>query len=93
MSFTADRLDNNRYYWHVFDPTKDTQIEFVCGDLLDDLTDIYQDLKNSIFLFESDKPEKIETAVWNLKWSFDNHWDDHDINASYALHYFINKTE
>ena len=86
----ADRL-NNRFYWHVFDPTKEDDIEPVCGDLLDDLGDIYKDLKNSLLLFDKGSPAEIESAVWTFKWSFDNHWGDHCINATYALHYFIQK--
>ena len=84
----AGRL-NYRYYWHVFDPTKKDDIEPVCGDLLDDLGDIYKDLKNSLLLFDEGSPAEIESAVWTFKWSFDNHWGEHCINATYALHYFI----
>jgi hypothetical protein len=84
----ADRL-NNRFYWHVFDPSKENNIEPVCGDLLDDLGDIYKDLKNSLLLFDNGTPAEIECAVWTFKWSFDSHWADHCINATYALHYFI----
>jgi len=87
----ADRLQN-RFYWHVFDPTKEDDTEPVCGDLLDDLGDIYKDLKNSLLLFDKGTPAEIENAVWTFKWSFDNHWGDHCINATYALHYFIQGT-
>ena len=87
----ADRL-NYRFYWHVFDPTKEDDIEPVCGDLLDDLGDIYKDLKNSLLLLDKGSPAEIESAVWTFKWSFDNHWGDHCINATYALHYFIQST-
>jgi len=83
----ADRL-HNRFYWHVFDPTKEDDTEPVCGDLLDDLGDIYKDLKNSLLLFDKGTPAEIESAVWTFKWSFDNHWGDHCTNATYALHYF-----
>jgi hypothetical protein len=80
---------NNRFYWHVFDPAKDDDIEPVCGDLLDDLGDIYKDLKNCLLLFDKGTPAEIESAVWSFKWSFDNHWGDHCINATYALHFFL----
>ncbi len=91
-NFIAERLGNNRCYWHVFDPTNDNEAELVCGDLLDDLCDVYQDLKKAILLFDIAKPAEIERALWNLKWSFDNHWADSCINAAYALHYFIQRT-
>ena len=91
LSSLADRL-NDRFYWHVFDPTKEDDIEPVCGDLLDDLGDIYKDLKNALLLFDKENPAKVESAVWTFKWSFDHHWGDHCINATYALHYFIQET-
>ncbi|MEX6690890.1 DUF5063 domain-containing protein [Danxiaibacter flavus] len=84
----ADRLFN-RFYWVIFEPSKDSGIEPVCGDLLDDLGDIYKDLKNSLLLFDKGTPAEIESAVWTFKWGFDNHWGNHCINATYALHYFI----
>ena len=84
----GDRL-HHRFYWHVFDPIKEDDINPVCADLLDDLGDIYKDLKNSLLLFDNETPAGIESAVWTFKWSFDNHWGDHCINATYALHYFI----
>jgi hypothetical protein len=86
LNSLADRL-NNRFYWHVFDPAKEDDIEPVCGDLLDDLGDIYKDLKNSLLLFDKGSPAEIESAVWTLKWSFDSHWGRHCINSIYAIHY------
>jgi hypothetical protein len=80
---------HNRFYWHVFEPTKEANISPVCSDLLDDLGDIYKDLKTSLLLFDKETPAGIESAVWKFKWSFDNHWGDHCINVIYALHYFI----
>jgi len=61
-------------------------------DLKYDLGDIYKDLKNFLLLFDKGSPAEIESAVWTLKWSFDNHWGDHCINANYAIHYFIKNT-
>ena len=51
LFFISERLDN-RYYWHVFDPSNQVDTEPVCGDLLDDLGDIYKDLKRSILIFK-----------------------------------------
>lgn len=88
LNSLATRI-KDRFYWHVFDPTKKDDIEPVCGDLLDDLGDVYKDLKNSLLLLDKGTPAEIETAVWTFKNSFDIHWGRHCINAIYALHYFI----
>ncbi|MCH5597400.1 DUF5063 domain-containing protein [Niabella ginsengisoli] len=92
VEIVLNRLANkltNRFYCHVFDPTKEGNIETVCGDLLDDLGDIYIDLKNALLLFDKGTPAEIECAVWSFKFDFDSHWGNHCINATYALHYFI----
>ena len=87
LFFISERLDN-RYYWHVFDPSNQVDTEPVCGDLLDDLGDIYKDLKRSISIFEMDTIESQETAVWQFKFYFEKHWGDHCINALMAMHFF-----
>jgi hypothetical protein len=84
-----NRLDGSRYYWHVFDPTNDNDKEPVCGDLADDLGDIYKDLKRSIMIFNLSKKDCKENALWQFKFDFDKHWDDHCINALNAIHYYL----
>lgn len=84
-------LKNNRYYWHVINPVDDRDMQAVCGDLFDDLRDIYKDIKESLLLFDLHNKEAEVTAFWNLKFKFDNHWGDHCINAIYAIHYFLRK--
>ena len=85
----SNKLSDKTLYWIVFDPTNEGDTEPVCGDLTDDLGDIYKDLKNALLLFEKQQPAEIENAVWSFKSSFDIHWSTHCINAIYALHYFI----
>jgi hypothetical protein len=89
VSFIADRLGETRYYWHVFDPTKESELDAVCGDLVDDLQDIYQDIKFSFLTFNLDQKECKENALWQFKFDFDKHWDDHCINALSGIHFFL----
>lgn len=84
-----DRLQDVRYYWHVFDPTTFEDKESVCGDLVDDLGDIYKDLKYSIMIYNLDRPDCQENALWQFKFDFDKHWDDHCINALATIHYYL----
>ena len=77
-----------RYYWHVFEPTQQNDLEPVCGDLADDLGDIYEELKNAVLLIDTGRLENIQHGMWNLKFGFDAHWGRHCIDAIYALHYF-----
>src|SRR4051812_38939977 len=52
LSFIANRLPDS-YYWIVFDPTDHDNTEAVCGDLTDDLGDIYKALKTFTIGFKS----------------------------------------
>lgn len=98
--FELPDLGEEAWYWKVFDPTymekdglpgqgwKITDKEPSQGWFVDDLTDIYRDLKielNKIDKIATD--EAIEDALWQLKWSFLNHWGFHCIDAMRYLHY------
>ncbi|MFO0477640.1 MAG: DUF5063 domain-containing protein [Bacteroidota bacterium] len=89
VSFITDRLGETRYYWHVFDPTLENEKEPVCGDLVDDLQDIYKDIKISILTYNLNKKDCKENALWQFKFDFDKHWDNHCINALSAIHFFL----
>lgn len=88
LSFIGDRL-HDPFYWVVFDPTDHNDTASVCGDLIDDLGDVYKDLKTFLIGFEDEDDDVKQNALWHLKWSFDNHWNDHCINAIYAIHYLL----
>ncbi len=94
-------LGGEAFYWEIFDPTYSeltghpepvwtiTEREASQGWLVDDFADIYRDLK--IELIKIDRigtDQAIEDALWQLKWSFSNHWGQHCINALRYLHYF-----
>ena len=80
-----------QYYWHVFNPIDESDIDPVCGDLIDDLSDIYKDLKNSLFLFDSRNIKVKGEAIRQFKFDFDSHWSNHCANGIYAIHYFLRK--
>jgi hypothetical protein len=55
---------------------------------------LFHDKKRTYILMSQQKspegtPAEIESAARSFKWSFDNHWGDHCINATYALHFFL----
>jgi hypothetical protein len=89
VSSIASRLEDSRYYWHVYDPTNNTDTKSVCGDLVDDLSDIYKDLKYAILIFNLDKADCKENALWEFKFDFDKHWDNHCINALNSIHFYL----
>jgi hypothetical protein len=88
ISLIGDKIPF-QYYWHVFNPIDDNDTDPVCGDLTDDLSDIYKDLKNSLLLFDSGNIKVKREAIWQFKFDFDSHWSNHCANAIYAIHYFL----
>jgi hypothetical protein len=88
LSLIADRL-RDPFYWVVFDPTNHNDTSSVCGDLIDDLGDMYKDIKTFLKDFSDPDDDVKQNALWHLKWSFDNHWNDHCMNAIYAIHYLL----
>lgn len=92
LSFVRDRL-RDPFYWTVFDPTNHNDTAPVCGDLVDDLGDTYKDIKTFLTGFDDTNDDIKQNALWHLKWSFDNHWNDHCIDAIYAIHYLLKHTD
>lgn len=91
IEFIAERLMDNRYYLHLFNPADESDRDISYGDLLDDIGDIYEDLKRSLLIFDIGTDAAKESAIWKFKFTFDSHWGDHCINAIYASHYFLRK--
>jgi hypothetical protein len=92
-SSIAEQLGDARYYWHVFDPLDDSDTTPVCGDLLDDLGDIYKDLKYALLVFHLDQEDCQENALWQFKFDFDAHWDRHCVNALSAIHFHLKRLQ
>lgn len=90
LRFIGESLQD-RYYWHVFDPSDSNDTTSVCGDLVDDVGDMYKDIKRSLLLFDTGSDEAKENAIWQFKFDFESHWGDHCVNALYAVHYFLQR--
>jgi uncharacterized protein DUF5063 len=84
-----DALGLQCYYWSYFDPTvpQDETPYSDCGDLADDLADIYRDIKPGVRAWETNNNDYLPMIVFNWKrplfWS---HWGVHAVDAMRALH-------
>jgi hypothetical protein len=74
-----------QYYWELFHSVTDEADEPVCGDLAEDLLEIYKDVKEGLLAFEAG--ERI-LAVWHWRNTFGIHWGRHATSAIKALHDF-----
>ena len=72
----------------IFDPTDEKENEPTQGWLVDDVADIYADLKEELYKIEQiGTDEAIEDGLWQLKFGFTTHWGNHCVNAIRVLHY------
>jgi len=85
----ASNIGNARFYWETFDPTEELEQKPTYEDLMDDMADIYWDLKTSLQTYKLGTPDAQEHALWEMKFTFGAHWGYHNINALRALHYWI----
>ncbi len=80
------------WYWAVLNPVDmDDLPETGTGDLIDDLGDIYNDLKEALTLFNRSNAGAKEHAVWQFKFDHENHWGEHCINALHVIHHYLYK--
>lgn len=79
------------YYWKALEPFSMDKSALGLGDLLDDLGDIYIDLKRAIFLYDSTLERAKQGAYWKFKFDFDYHLANHSMDAMKAIHDYISK--
>ena len=89
LTAIAEKIGSNRFYWEVFDPTKQEDTEAVAGDLVDDLGDIYRDLKYNLMIFDIGTMASQESAMWDFKFGFETHWGRHAIGALKTIHFLL----
>jgi hypothetical protein len=85
----ADKVGDDRYYWLVFDPTDHNDTESVCGDLIDDIGDIYKDIKRGLVTFDLGTIACMQHGIWELKFLFEKHWGQHTIDALRTIHFLL----
>ena len=88
----SNKIGNERFYWDVFNPTlQEEKTEANCGDLVDDLGDIYRDIKYGLMIFDLGTMASCESAVWDFKFGLENHWGRHAVCAIKAMHFLVHK--
>jgi hypothetical protein len=86
-------LAEQSYYWSYFDPTEmDSSEKPDCGDLGDDLADIYRDLKPGLRAWRTDRDEYLAAIVFDWRDApFQAHWGVHAVDAMRALHWIVHQ--
>ncbi|MBN2237147.1 MAG: DUF5063 domain-containing protein [Bacteroidales bacterium] len=80
--------DDSYYFAEFSDDTEATQ-----GSIADNLTDVYQDLKDFEILYAKNTQTARENAVFECKKFFENHWGIRLLNAQKAIHQILFKKQ
>jgi Domain of unknown function (DUF5063) len=76
----------NIVYSEVFDPFEDPPTAPVGGSLLDDLQDLYSDLKAGLVAYDAGY---VRGAAWQWRFHFTIHWGEHATSAIRALYWYL----
>jgi hypothetical protein len=76
-------------YLEVFDE-KTKELEGpVVSSISENMSDIYQDLKDFLLLYQTGTDEVMNDAVWECRMNFENFWGQKLVNSMRAIHKFI----
>ena len=81
------RLGQYDSYEEVFDPLHQETETPVGASIAENMTDMYQDLKDFILLYQIGSNEVMYEAVWECRQSFEHYWGQRLTNALRALHF------
>lgn len=89
LKLTRDRLPFG-LYWVAYNPLEiASPAQVGAGDLVDDLGDIYRNLKKGLLLFDHTAAGTKENAIWYFKFDYDNHWGQHCMSALQVIHQYL----
>jgi hypothetical protein len=76
-------------YLEVFDD-KTKELEGpVVSSISENMSDIYQDLKDFLLLYQTGTDEVMNDAVWECRMNFESFWGQKLVNSMRAIHKFI----
>ena len=76
-------------YLEVFDEKAKETEGAALSSISENLTDIYQDIKNFLLLYQTGTSEVMNDAVWECRLNFENYWGQKLVNSLRAVHSFI----
>lgn len=79
------RLGNEDIFWFI-DPVRDPDYQPIKASLAEHLTDIYQDLKDCILLYQKNNKLTRDIAVFEMKRLFRDRWGARLIRTVNAIH-------
>ncbi len=81
--------EDDLYYF--IDPHERSNTDIIKASLAENFTDIYQDLKDFVLLYQKPRKASMEYAVFECKKLFETRYGFRLVRAHSVLHYLINK--
>ncbi len=85
-----NKFQNEDEYFYI-DHSNISENDPIKASLADNLTDVYQDLKDFVTLYQKNTFDAKENAVFQIKSLFEKHWGYRIVNALKYLHYLKHK--
>ncbi len=76
-------------YMEVFDENIKDSEGPVTSSISENMTDIYQDIKDFLLLYQTGTDEVMNDAIWECRLNFETIWGQKLVNALRAIHRFI----
>src|SRR5512133_2344495 len=76
-------------YLEVFDEKIKDSEGPVTSSISENMTDIYQDIKDFLLLYQTGTDEVMNDAIWECRLNFETLWGQKLLNAMRAIHRFI----
>lgn len=76
-------------YLEVFDDKMKDSEGPVISSISENMTDVYQDIKDFLLLYQTGTSEVMNDAVWECRLNFETIWGQKLLNAMRAIHRFI----
>lgn len=80
-----EKFGNTDEYWFV--ENDNPHNDLIRGSLSDNLSDIYQDMKDFVILYQKPMRDSKVAAVWEISQLFKAHWGFRVVNVLKVLHY------
>lgn len=76
-------------YREVFDDKAMETDEEVVSSISENMSDIYQDIKDFLLLYQTGTSEVMNDAIWECRLNFENFWGQKLVNSMRAIHSFL----
>jgi hypothetical protein len=83
----SDILGDAQFYRKAHLPSDQNTEQLSHGFLVDDIQDIYIDIKEPLEFININSDEAVQQALWDFEFGRQSHWGEHCVSALHYIHY------